>query len=155
MSRCEFEFLNLKAPLFYIEVLSDWKRFKGIFIPLNAFHVRKEFIWFNPFIKIDQKSIFYRSWFMKGIRFINDIVDDKGDFLSHDAINKKYNLNVTFVDILSIKLAIPRDWKDFFITTTHVTDLYIIHVVIKTKNPCLKTNICNMVTQQCTFKSFA
>lgn len=41
MSRCEFEFLNLKAPLFYIEVLSAWKRFKGIFIPLNTFHVRK------------------------------------------------------------------------------------------------------------------
>ncbi|CAC5379210.1 unnamed protein product [Mytilus coruscus] len=109
ISRCEFEFLNLKAPLFYIEVSSAWKRFKGIFIPLNAFHVRKEFIWFNPFIKVDRTSIFYRSWYMKGIRFINDIVDDKGEFLSHDAINKKYNLNVTFVDILSIKLAIPRD----------------------------------------------
>ncbi|CAC5368334.1 unnamed protein product [Mytilus coruscus] len=52
---------------------------------------------------------------MKGIRFINDIVDDKGEFLSHDAINKKYNLNVTFVDILSIKLAIPRDWKDLIL----------------------------------------
>ena len=115
MSRCEFEFLNLKAPLFYIEVLSAWKRFKGIFIPLNAFHVRKEFIWFNPFIKVNRTSIFYRSWYTKGIRFINDIVEDKGEFLSHDAINKKYNLNVTFVDMLFIRLAIPRDWKDLLL----------------------------------------
>ncbi|CAC5393918.1 unnamed protein product [Mytilus coruscus] len=35
--------------------------------------------------------------------------------LSRDAINQKYNLNVTFVDILSIKLAIPHDWKDLLL----------------------------------------
>lgn len=52
---------------------------------------------------------------MKGIRFINDIVDNNDKCLSHDAINQKYNLNVTFVDILSIKFAIPRDRKDLSI----------------------------------------
>lgn len=48
---------------------------------------------------------------MKDIMYINDIVNDNGEFLSHDTINQQYNLQVTFVDLLYSTLAIPRNWK--------------------------------------------
>ena len=111
MSRCDMEFLHLKIPLFYREILLSWKYFKAFFIPSNAFEVRKEFIWFNPFIKINGNCIFYKTWYDKGIKFINDIVDENGEFFSHEVINDKFNLHTTFIDILSIRTAIPRSWK--------------------------------------------
>lgn len=43
-------------------------------------------------------------------------MDDNGECLSHVAIIiHKYNLNGTFADILSIQLAIPRDFKDLLL----------------------------------------
>ena len=112
MSRCEIEFLSLDIPEFYKEVLAAWKNFKASFLPSSPFEVRKEFLWFNPFIKISGNSIFYKIWYDHSIKYINDIVDENGDFLSHNDINTMYNLNISFLDILSIKSAIPMHWRE-------------------------------------------
>ena len=112
VSRCDVEFLCLNIPDFYKEILAAWKQFKMAFLPSNTFEIRKEVIWFNPFIRIHGKSIFYKTWYDKGIKYINDLVNENGEFLSHEEINAKYHLQVTFLDIFSIRSAIPHKWKE-------------------------------------------
>lgn len=43
-------------------MLSTWKRSKGIFNPLDAFHFRKDLFRFNPF---DRTNIFCRTWYIE------------------------------------------------------------------------------------------
>lgn len=136
MSRCEIDFLFLKIPDFYNEVLLAWKHFKAAFIPSNTFEVRKEFLWFNPFIQINGISIFYKVWYDHGIKYINDIVKQNGEFMSCNDINTKYNLNISFLDILSIKSAIPTNWKEM-LTKQNVnpnSESFKVLVVYKGKN---------------------
>lgn len=59
--------------------------------PNSSFKVRKEFIWFNPYVKINKSTIFFKLWYNKGIRFINDIINsDTEEFPSHTSLNEKY-----------------------------------------------------------------
>lgn len=117
-SRCDIEWLELNIPPFYAQVLAAWKSLKSLSTPTNAFQVRKEFIWFNPHIKINKKSIFFKPWYQKGIKFVNDLVNDNGQFLTCDELNRKYNLNITFLEILSIRSAMPQPWKEMLLETT-------------------------------------
>ena len=131
MSRCDTEFLNINIPDFYKEILAAWKHFKMAFLPDNTFEIRKEVLWFNPVIKIHGKSIFYKHWYDKGILYIDDIVNENGEFLSHEEINIKNDLHVTFLDILSLRSAIPREWKDSLtkeITNVNSSSFKIIFV---------------------------
>lgn len=111
-SRCCFGSLVLNVPPFYLGVLKAWSKLKSLHTPKNPFEVRKEFIWFNPYIKINGNTVFFKHWYNKGISFINDIWDDVNcEFFSHEALNHKYGVNATFLDVLSIRTAIPRSWK--------------------------------------------
>ena len=38
----------------------------------------------NQNIQINGKDIYYDKWFQKGIRFINDLLNENGDFLKYE-----------------------------------------------------------------------
>ena len=38
-------------------------------------------LWNNVFIKIENKSVFYKTWYLKNLRYINDLVDEFGVFM--------------------------------------------------------------------------
>ena len=48
-------------------------------------------LWFNPAVRIDKKTIFWRRWLGKGIEKIGD-VSVEGVMLPLDIISQKYNL---------------------------------------------------------------
>ena len=41
-------------------------------------------LWLNSNIKIDKKSVFYRSWYNQGILFVFDLYNSSGNFMSYD-----------------------------------------------------------------------
>ena len=49
---------------------------------INERSVSKTPIFYNENIKI-ATHIFYSAWFKKGIRFINDLVKNNGEFFTH------------------------------------------------------------------------
>ncbi|XP_067660585.1 uncharacterized protein [Haliotis asinina] len=63
-------------------------------------------------ILIDKKTIFYRNWNAKGVIFINDLLNDSGNFLSRDIFENKYNVKTNFLEysgvINSIKTFLKR-----------------------------------------------
>ncbi len=96
---------------FYKLMLRDWCDLKRLKKPCTTEEIRKEFIWFNNFIVINGKSAFWKHWYDKGIRFINDIVDQEGNFLLQDQLISKYGINTNFLECLQLRSAIPYEWK--------------------------------------------
>ena len=65
----------------------------------------------NVFIKIKNKSMFYNTWYLKNLRYINDIVDEFGVFMSPTELIDNFNLKCTFLQAYGIICAIPSSWK--------------------------------------------
>ncbi|XP_067660098.1 uncharacterized protein [Haliotis asinina] len=64
----------------------------------NSQNITSQLIWYNQNILIDKKTIFYRNWNAKGVIFINDLLNDSGNFLSRDIFENKYNVKTNFLE---------------------------------------------------------
>ena len=42
---------------------------------------------------------------------MKDIIDEKGDFLSHDTLNNKFGINCNFLECLQVRQSIFLDWR--------------------------------------------
>lgn len=63
---------------FWKEVLLDWVRIVKSYSQ-NDIKVLNEHIWFNPNIRINNSSIFIKSYFNSGYKFIKDLMTDEGN----------------------------------------------------------------------------
>jgi hypothetical protein len=54
-------------------------------------------VWLNKQVKIDKRTIFYPEWFNRGVKFVNDFVNDDGSFLTLDQFSNKFGLCVNFL----------------------------------------------------------
>lgn len=80
--------------------------------PTTEEDVCKEMLWDNSYILINKRTISWPTWKDKGIIVINDLLHDVGPrFLSHTELADKYGLQVSFLEILQIRTAIPCGWK--------------------------------------------
>ena len=43
-------------------------------------------LFYNRNIKIDRKYVYYKTWYDKGIRFVNDLVNQNGSFYSYQEV---------------------------------------------------------------------
>ena len=79
---CNSKDLNIKEPpLLYERMLQYWFELKDV--QNNKMpYAKKTIIWNNQDIKIDNKMIFYRTWFDKGVYTLEDLLDPILDFLT-------------------------------------------------------------------------
>ena len=70
-------------------------------------------IWFNNKIMIDNKSIFYKDWFEKGVRSINDLINEDGTYLTLDQFQGKKHIVVNVFNYNSIVSAIRQGQRSF------------------------------------------
>ena len=89
---CNTEYLveNIKKMKnsFWIDVLKSFIKFNRK-NTLDEEDILKTPIFHNQCIKIGGKVIFNNIWFKKGIRFINDLVKENGEFFSYDEFLEK------------------------------------------------------------------
>ena len=71
---------------------------------------QKETIFHNNAIKIDNQTIYYQDWHLKGIIHLNDIIDKNGNLYSWEVFSEKFNIKDYF-KYISLLHAIPRNWK--------------------------------------------
>ena len=57
--------------------------------PQSAADIRKEIIWGNKHILCKGKSLYLKLWNNSNINFIDDLVDNKGNFLKGEEIIRK------------------------------------------------------------------
>ncbi len=111
-TRCEIPDSYIRnLPLFYKTIFDAWNKLRSKFLPKSVNDVRREWLWFNPLIKVNKEPVFYKHWYKHGIRMIHDIVDENGLLLPDSQIEEKFGFHINFLEYYSLRSAIPHDWK--------------------------------------------
>ena len=95
--------------LFWQDVLNSWWNYKSIFE--NEINIRTYPIWNSYFLLNDNIIQRKDELVNKGIYFINDLLDEQGQFYGYQEFIEKYQLQLNFVDFYSLTHSIPRKWR--------------------------------------------
>lgn len=68
-------------------------------------------LFYNSNILIGNKSIFLKSWYDKGIRYINDILDENGRILNKATFEKISDMKVNYLHYMGMENAISKYLK--------------------------------------------
>ena len=110
-SRCDHIPDRNTLPPFYLSLVNNWKDFRACYPPLSPMEILKEMLWLNPFIHHNGRSLFYKHWYRAGIKYMSDIIDNQGNFISADDIFVKFNISTNFLEYLALRLSIPINWR--------------------------------------------
>ena len=76
-------------------------------------------IWHNNKIKVDRKPIFYELYIQNGVIFIQDLIDEQGQFLIFEMFRNKYHLCSHFLEYASLVKAV----KTYIYDTLSITNI--------------------------------
>ena len=82
--------LSLNMPKFYLSVLENWLSI-AMLTENQAF--RNQIIWNNCEIKVDNKTVFYKRMFDKGICFLHQLVTTEGSCKSFQILKNEFDIN--------------------------------------------------------------
>ena len=105
---------------FYKQILEYWFELYAV-EPTSIKEVRSELLFLNRYITVDNQPIFDKQMYNAGLKYINDIVDNEGNFESLNYVNTRFNIHLDIMRYNSIKDAIPRSWRNM-IRGTHKTE---------------------------------
>ena len=108
---CNSKDLNIKElPLFYERMLQYWFEFKDV--QNNKMScTKKTIIRNNHDIKIDNKMIFFRTWFDKRVYTLKDYFDPNLDFLSYEEFNSVISYIQILLTYFGLINAIPQEYE--------------------------------------------
>jgi hypothetical protein len=123
-------------PDFYWQVLENWFELKSLTKETkSAFDIRRETLWLNKYITLNNQELNWKLWSQNGINLIHDIIDIRGKFLTQIELQNKYNIEVTTLQYTSLKDTIPAEWrrilKQINITAEAISFQETIHIKIK------------------------
>ena len=100
---------------------------------------RKFVLWNNREIKIEGKTLFWKTWFEKGIFLVQDLLNEDGKFLSLQEFQDKFDLEINFLQYFQMIAAIPSEIKcSAYKTQITPDDLFKMEDILQlTKNPSL------------------
>ena len=112
--------LDQKIPLFYRELLDYFQQLRTNYEdPLN----REFILWNNRDINIENKSVFWKAWWDKNVLFVQDLLNNQGNYLSPREFRDKYNIKVNFLQYYQITSAIPAYLKSLASAHMDLEDL--------------------------------
>ena len=82
LTNCNYDISSLQInnlPSFYREILTFWQNAKVAFE--NPTSPQDEIIWNNKNIRINEKPLFFKRWFDKGIIFVKDLLNADKKFI--------------------------------------------------------------------------
>ena len=81
---CSSKDISIKElPLFYIRTLQHWFEFKDMQDNTKP-GIKNTIIWNNKDMKIDNNTIFFRTWFSRGVSTIENFLDHNFDFITDE-----------------------------------------------------------------------
>ena len=95
---------------FYSDIHNFWSELQTIENPTNIV-IQNQTIWNNRYITIENVPYEWASWQTKGIQYVSDILNAKGDFLSHNEISEKFGVRCHFLQALQIRQSLPLEWR--------------------------------------------
>ena len=117
-SNCKYDVKYFeKLPNFYNEILKYFSDLKALYNS-NLTSNRDIILFNNKEILIGRKPLFNKEWFAKGIRTINDLLDNDGKFLSFESFQNKFGFTRTnFLQFYQVIHAIPKNLVSKALTT--------------------------------------
>jgi hypothetical protein len=98
---------------FYWTIIKAWNDVNEINkLDMNVLDIRKQCLWLNKHIKINKVEIKWKNWIQHNILTLHNILDNNGNFLSIEEINREYNFRCDFMQYNSLKDAIPKEWRE-------------------------------------------
>ena len=96
---------------FYKDILKLWAKYYSNQPSLPSTIV-SQYLWFNSFIKIDNKVVFHEKFWEKIINFVDDLILKNGKFKTWEQITHEFKIdkNLYFKWILLVH-PIPNHWK--------------------------------------------
>jgi hypothetical protein len=107
-------------PLFYKDVILNWRKISNDTKTDNKEQLMNEGIWLNEKIVVNGAPLYCINSIRKGILKISDLFSPNGNLLSHTEINEKYQSSLTFLDVLRIRMTLPHEWKDILLKISNV-----------------------------------
>ena len=112
-------FLSYLGDDYYLAIAHEignpfWKemiRYLALLFQANNHSFLTHPLWNNSKIRIDRSSIFLKKWNKKGIRFVNDLVDQEGRLLSRIDCGEKFNISLNFLQYFSVCQAIKCAYR--------------------------------------------
>ena len=105
---------KFKVNEFWKDVLVSWSQYNFY----NGKRVENEIIWYNSHIKIQRKSFFWADVHKKGLLFVHQLFNNQ-QFKSAQMVLEEFGLSQLRFN--SLKMAIPKDWKEFFLNNSKDT----------------------------------
>ena len=101
--------LNRKIPLFYRELLDYFQQLRSNYVYTKIHWNAKFILRKNRDINIENKSVFWKAWRDKNVLFVQDFLNNEGNYLSPQQFSDKYNIKVNFLQYYQIISAIPAN----------------------------------------------
>ena len=103
----------LLIPDYYKEMFIWFNEIKGVIKePHDGNEVRRQLMWHNLAIQVQQKSLFNKSLWSRGVNLIDDFVDDSGSIIGFNAFAQRYPFAcVNRLTYMGWCQAIPPQWK--------------------------------------------
>ena len=86
---------------FWKDVLRSYSNVLGSTKITNKYDFLSCPLFYNKDLLIGGKSFFFKSWYDKGLRYINDLVEGSR-ILNHSEIERKYDLKVNFIHYIGV-----------------------------------------------------
>jgi len=104
---------KMNIPVYYMHLLKSWHACKPKKEPdLTSTRVlREQIIWCNDKIRFKGKMLWFKGWINSGIVYINDVVDELGNFKEQGLFAILKNKTNIMSEMHMLKNAIPTDWK--------------------------------------------
>ena len=100
-----------KLPGFYIDILKSLKKLRELHKPISADDIQYEMLWFNPYILVNNSPLFYKEWYNNGLLYIHQLIDNSGYFVDRYILEEQLEIDIYFLEYISICNAIPAEWK--------------------------------------------
>ena len=126
---------------FYNQIFSLWKKSRRQ--PLTSPQIQHESLWFNYYMKINNRVFVWKKWLEKGIFFIKDIIVN-GEFCNEKFLYEKFNLKCNYLEVMQLMSCIPKEWRQILkenvlTSETDIDYIYIFGEEVIIKN--LKTKL--------------
>ena len=134
--------------LFWKEVIQYYAEFDKILI-----HTKEELasipLWHNPSIVVAKKTVYYREWYLKGIRNIQDLLRTDGSVMSYQDFCHTYGMQPAITLYIGIVNAVKKKLGKYFIPLDQPYMSKTIKLLLSTKmnKPIYNTFIANIYSK--------
>ncbi len=111
--------------------------------------ILNESLWLNDNIMVNKNYLYLKSWENNGISQVRDILNENGEFLTHEELKPNYNITTTFLQTIQVQKSIPTPWIQ---NTKHCKITKNIHII--TDGIYIKINNSLLPVSKTTCKSY-